>query len=106
MLLNASYCRKNTHERKHSEFVPVTRNGRTVYISNPWTICITPEDYIITNDGNTLTVFSPTHQLMTKFGAYVSQRGQFNNIFGIAINSVCTIFITEWGNHRLQVITT
>ncbi|XP_065902828.1 E3 ubiquitin-protein ligase TRIM71-like [Dysidea avara] len=41
----------------------------------PYAICLTPDDYIITDDDrNTLTVFSPTHQLIIKFGTYGSQR--------------------------------
>jgi len=74
----------------------------------PFAIRLTPDDYIITigNDCNSLTVFSPTHQLITKFGTKGSQRGQFNNILGIAVNSVGTIFVTEQYNHHLQVITT
>ena len=73
----------------------------------PYAICLTPDDYIISSDDrNTLTVFSPTHQLIIKFGTYGSQRGQFSNILGIAVNSVGTIFVTERYNQRLQVITT
>ena len=76
--------------------------------NKPFPICLTPDDYIITRGGddNSLTVFSPTHQLITKFGTLGSQRGQFSDIRGIAVNSVGTIFVTESGNHRLQVITT
>ena len=79
---------------------------KKINCNEPHSICLTPDDYIITNDDDTLTVFSPTHQLITKFGTYGSQRGQFNNILGIAVNSVGTIFVTEEDNHRLQVITT
>ena len=79
---------------------------KKISCNSPWSICITPDDHIITNDGHTLTVFSPTHQLITKFGTQGSQRGQFSSIYGLAINSVGTIFIAEYINHRLQVITT
>ena len=81
---------------------------KKINCNNPYPICLTPDDYIITTDGtcNALTVFSPTHQLITKFGTYGSQRGQFNTIYGIAVNSVGTIFATEFVNQRLQVITT
>ena len=79
---------------------------KKINCNNPYVICLTPDDYIITRDGDTLTVYNPTHQLITKFGTQGSQRGQFNNIYGIAVNSVGTIFVTESGNHRLQVITT
>ncbi|XP_065901635.1 RING finger protein nhl-1-like isoform X2 [Dysidea avara] len=79
---------------------------KKINCNRPWAICLTPDDYIITNDDNTLTVFSPTHQLITKFGTTGSRRGQFNDILGIAINSVGTIFVTDSSNQRLQVITT
>jgi len=71
-------------------------------------ICLTPDGYIISNDhyDHFLTVFSPTHQLITKFGALGNQRGQFNDIHGIAVNSAGTIFVTEYNNRRLQIITT
>ncbi|XP_065919710.1 E3 ubiquitin-protein ligase TRIM71-like [Dysidea avara] len=75
---------------------------------NPYTICLTPDDYIITDEDNDyyLNVFSPTHQLVTKFGTQGSQRGQFKSIHSIAVNSVGTIFVIDCDNHRLQVITT
>ena len=87
---------------------------KKINCNNPFGICLTPDDYIITGTGGdrssltvfSLTVFSPTHQLITKFGTTGSQRGQFNFIYGIAVNSVGTIFVTERYNHRLEVITT
>ena len=81
---------------------------KKINCSSSFAICLTPDDYIISNDhaNHFLKVFSPTHQLITKFGIRGSQRGQFNDIRGIAVNSVGTIFVTEYGNHRLQVITT
>jgi len=81
---------------------------KKIHCNRPYVICLTPDDYIITDDddGNSLTVFNPTHQLITKFGMKGSQRGQFTFIYGIAVNSVGTIFVTEKDNHRLQVITT
>ena len=79
---------------------------KKITCNSPWFICLTPDDYIITNCDDSLTVFSPTHQLTAKFGTQGNQRGQFNTISGVAVNSVGTIFVTEWDNHRLQVITT
>jgi len=73
----------------------------------PLTICLTSDDYIIADeDGHCISVFSPTHQLVTKFGTQGSQTGQFNCIYGIAVNSTGKILIAENGNHRLQVIAT
>jgi len=45
-----------------------------------WDICLTPDDHIITRHDSSLTVFSPTHHLISKFGTQGSQRGQFDNI--------------------------
>ena len=72
-----------------------------------YAISIAPDDYIITHDDNShiLTVFSPTHELVGKFGACGRKKGQFNSIFGITINSSGTIIVTEYNNHRLQIIT-
>jgi len=98
-----------TNYSSNGGIVVFSNNGqfiKKISCNSPWNICITPEDHIITNDGKTLTVFSPTHQLITKFGTRGSQRGQFSMIRGIAVNSVGTIFVSEFFNHRLQVITT
>ena len=39
-----------------------------------------------------------------KFGVHGKEKGQFNGIFGIAVNKYGTIFVTEHGNKRLQII--
>jgi len=81
---------------------------KKVNCNSAFGICLTPDNYIISNNhvNHFLMVFSPTHQLITTFGMKGSQRGQWNDIRGIAVNSVGTIFVTEYGNCRLQVITT
>jgi len=40
---------------------------KKINCNEPWAICLTPDDYIITTKGDcsSLTVFSPTHQLIT-----------------------------------------
>ena len=78
---------------------------KKINYNNPFAISLTPDDYIITSDGHTLIVFSPTYQLIVKFGTQGSQRGQFNGIYGIAVNSVDAIFVTDSSNRRFQVIT-
>jgi len=98
-----------TDQSDNGGIIVFTEDGhfiKKISYNKPFAICLTPDDYIITSDGNSLTVFSPTHQLITKFGTKGSQRGQFNTIWGIAVNSVGTIFVTEYNNQRLQVITT
>ena len=80
---------------------------KKINCNKPFAISITPDDYIITHDdnNNVLTIFSPTHELIAKFGVHGKEKGQFNAIQGIAINNSGTIFVTEYGNHRLQIIT-
>ena len=80
---------------------------KRINCSSSYAICITPDDHIIAsvNDGNSITVFSPTHECIAKFGVYGKEKGQFNQITGIAINNSGAIFVTEWNNNRLQIIT-
>ena len=80
---------------------------KKINCKSPFAICIAPDDYIITDpgSGDDLTVFSPTHELITKFGVHGEEEGQFDGINGIAINSSGTIFVTEASNERLQIIT-
>ena len=80
---------------------------KKINCNNPYAIGIAPGDYIITDDHSNhfLTVFSPTHELVGKFGVCGKGKGQFDRILGIAINSSGTIFVTEKKNHRLQIIT-
>ena len=79
---------------------------KKINCSKPYAIVIAPDDYIITDhDDNFLTVFNPTHELVGKLGVCGKEKGQFDDICGIAINSSGTIFVTEYGNRRLQIIT-
>ena len=79
---------------------------KKINCKNPFTICIAPNDYIITkvNNNHGLTVLSPTHELIAKFGMNGKEKGEFNGIYGMAINNSGTIFVIEHSNKRLQVI--
>ena len=78
----------------------------------PNAICIARDDHIIAavqNDDNRITVFSPTHECIAKFGVFGRKKGTFCFITGIAINNSGTIFVTEGrsfgrGVSRLQII--
>ena len=77
----------------------------------PYVICIAPDDHIIArvNGNNSITVFSPTHECIAKFGVYGEEKGQFQCITGVAINNSGTVFVTDGfvfggGNKRLQII--
>ena len=85
---------------------------KRINCNSPYTICIAPDDHIIArvNDHYSITVFSPTHECIAKFGVCGKGKGQFSVITGIAINNSGTIFVTEGGgygdgNRRLQIIT-
>ena len=70
-------------------------------------ITISPTGYLITShygDDNKIRVWSPTYQLINQFGKKGSKQGEFNAIEGITIDSRGTIYVAEWANRRLQVI--
>ena len=74
----------------------------------PYAVCIAPDDHVIIGVDDILTVFSPTHECIGKFGVHGEGKGQFRDIRGIAIKNSGNIFITEGsseGNSRLQTIT-
>ena len=79
---------------------------KIINCNKPYAIAFAPDDYIITHDDNShvLTVLSPTREIITKLGMCGKEKGQFNNITGIAINKRGTIFVTEYDNHHLQII--
>ena len=43
---------------------------KKIKCNNPLAICIPPDDYVISDCDDVLTVFSPTHELIAKFGVY------------------------------------
>ena len=80
---------------------------RTINSNTPWAITISPTGYLIIDhngDDNKIRVWSPTYQLINQFGIRGSKQGEFNIIYGMAIDSRGTIYIVEGGNKRLQVI--
>ena len=87
-----------------------TDNGQfiqTINSNRPFAITISPTGYFITSqvgDDNKIRVWSPTYQLINQFGKYGSKQGEFYTIRGMAIDSSGTIYVAEWINKRLQVI--
>ena len=84
---------------------------KRINCKKPYPICIAPDDHIITevDNNNSITVFSPTHECIAKFGMCGKEKGEFNHILGMAINNKGTIFVTEGYsvggcNKRLQII--
>ena len=87
-----------------------THNGQfkqTINSDRPFAITISPTGYLITGhheDDNIIRVWSPTYQLINQFGKSGSKLGEFYGIKGMAIDSSGTIYVAEWINKRLQVI--
>ena len=87
-----------------------THNGQfiqTVNSDRPCAITISLTGYLITGhhgDDNKIRVWNPTYQLINQFGKKGSKQGEFYGIEGMAIDSSGTIYVAEWDNKRLQVI--
>ena len=89
---------------EHDHFIKRIKYNNIIH---NYAICISPDDYIICGDDDDfLFVLSPTHDLIAKLGDRDFEKGQFFGLNGIAINSIGTIFVTEYINKRLQIITT
>ena len=74
---------------------------------SPYAITISPTGYVITShagDDNKIRVWSSTHQLINQFGNSGSNQGEFSGISGIAIGLTGSIYVVEWFNRRLQVV--
>ena len=72
----------------------------------PYAITVSPDGHIIAgcDGGTSIKVWSPTHQLIHQFGKRGSQQGEFYDIEGISISSTGTIYVVEFNNKRLQII--
>ena len=87
-----------------------TQRGEYIQAINsyrPWSITISPTGYLISGhdgDNNIVRVWSPTYQLINQFGKKGSKQREFNDIEGMAIDSSGTIYVAEFNNKRLQVI--
>ena len=80
---------------------------QTINSHRPYAITFTPAGYLITGhsgDDNKIRVWSPTYQLIHRFGKKGSKQGEFRSINGMAINTSGNIYVAEYDNNRLQVI--
>ena len=80
---------------------------QTINSDRPWAITISPTGYLIIDhygDDNMIRVWSPTYQLIKQFGKKGFKHGEFDDVQGIAMDSRGTIYVAEWDNKRLQVI--
>ena len=71
----------------------------------PCAIIVSPDGYIIAECNNKITIWSPTHQFINQFGKKGSQQGEFD-ILGIAMSCDGTIYVAEYDNERVQIIST
>ena len=77
--------------------------------SNLYAFTVSPTGYLITGyrgEDNKIRVLSsdPSYKLIKEFGRRGSEKGDFNGIMGMAVNSSGIIYVVEWNNQRLQVI--
>ena len=87
-----------------------TQSGKfiqTISSDKPSAIAISPTGYLIINHygrDDMIRVWSPTYQYIKQFGNMGRKQGKFDNIYGMAIDSSGTIYVAEFGNERLQII--
>ena len=75
--------------------------------SKPLAIAVTPDGCVITSndDDHCLTIMDTSKgEPACVFGGKGNEEGEFKYIQGIAVNSSGTIFVTDSGNDRLQMI--
>jgi len=74
--------------------------------NSPYAITVTADGHIITgcDNGISITIWNPTHQLIHQLGKKGSQQGEFCHVEGVATNSSGTIYVVEGENKRLQMI--
>ena len=80
---------------------------QTILNNQPYAITISPTGYLIAghHEGDyKIRAWSPTYQLINQFGKMGSKQGEFYGIYGLAMNSSGTIYVAEFDNKRLQVI--
>jgi len=80
---------------------------QTINCDSPYAITISNTGYLITgHDGNDnkIRVWSLTYQLIHQFGNKGFKQGEFKGISGMAMDSNGTVYVVEWDNNRLQVI--
>jgi len=80
---------------------------QTINCYKPRAVSISHTGYLITGhegSDNKINVWSPTYQLIKRFGKMGSKQGEFKSITGMAMDSSGMVYVVEGHNKRLQVI--
>jgi len=80
---------------------------QTINCGRPRAITISHTGYLITGHhgvDNKIRVWSPTYELIHQFGKKGCKQGEFGGIYGMTMDSSGTVYVAEWYNKRLQVI--
>ena len=72
----------------------------------PMAVTISPDGYIIAGCDNApnIKVWMPNYVLISQFGKIGNCKGEFHGIRGMALSSTGTIYVVEWNNQRLKII--
>ena len=87
----------------HGKFI------QKLYCSEPVlsAFAVSPTGYLITGyygDNNKIKVYNPNYEILKEFGNKGSEKGEFDGIMGMAVDSSGTVYVVEWENKRLQII--
>ena len=80
----------------------IKANGQNLI--RPWAIAIDSSNtvYVSENGPHCVSVFTSQGDYITTFGGEGKDRGQFETIWGLAVDHDDTIFASDLGNGRLQ----
>ena len=74
-----------------------------------YAFAVSPTGYLIAGHhgaNNKITVYNPTYQSIKEFGKKGSEKGEFDGIMAMAVDSSGNIYVAEWVNKRLHINST
>ena len=78
-----------------------SRDGELQY---PRGVAVNDRDEIVVADNSGIQVFDRNGTFLKSLGRLGKNAGQFANPYGIAIDKNRNIFVADWGNHRVQML--
>ena len=72
-----------------------------------YAFAVSPSGYLITGyhgENNKIKVWSCGYEFIKEFAKKGFEKGEFNGIMGMAVDSSGIVYVVEWENKRLQVI--